>query len=90
MSGELTEFERAAQALRDQPIIVARNVLSGEINKVLFEILEDIGVRLFDLDIVTKGEAANLFSMVASQFSLEDMADVVALDYLKNLRTLIT
>jgi hypothetical protein len=90
MSGKLTEFERAAQALRDQPVILSLNVISREINEVLHEILKEMGVRLFDLDTITKGEAANIFSMVVLHFSLEKITEVVALDYLENLRTLIT
>jgi hypothetical protein len=90
MSANPTEFERAAQAIHDRPIVNELETLNLQINNVLYDVLEQMRVKLFDLGIATKVEVASMFSMVASHFSLENITNDMASDYLSSLRTLVT
>jgi hypothetical protein len=77
MSANPTEFERAAQAIHDRPIVNELETLNLQINHVLYDVLEHMGVKLFDLGIATKVEVVSMFSMVASHFSLENITNTV-------------
>jgi hypothetical protein len=62
------------------------NQSTTRLNRILFEVLEYQGIKLFDLDLVSRTEITTLFKVVASHISLDKVDQGVAFDYLCELR----